>query len=100
MNYKRALKLETLLDAFVSYSEPSKRFKVSLKKDVIVQDQMKKIDKMGLKIVALARTNDGELTLFLKNKSALAQIVIGVLTVEVLLFSLTIFVLLSKTNFR
>ncbi len=100
VNYRKTLKLEKLFESNVSYNEGMKSFKIVLKKDGFSHEHSKKIDKMGLKIVALSKKEPGELLLFLKNKSPLAQIVISILSFEVLLFALTIFVLLTKTNFR
>ena len=100
VNYRKTLKLEKLFESDVSFNEVAKSFKIVLKNDGFSHEHSKKIDKMGLKIVAISKTETGEILLFLKNRSPLAQIVIGILSFEVLLFSLTIFVLLLKTNFR
>lgn len=101
LDEKKVRKIKDLINSSsVEYHPKLKLFKIIMIKNNISPEHIKKLAGINLEIDEIINHDNGQLEIIIKNKSQLPRVVMSILTLEVCLFSLTIFVLLSKTGFR
>lgn len=101
LSERKVRKLKDIINnSSVEYNPQLKLFKIIMIKNNISPEHIKKMTQINLEIDEIVNQDNGQLEIILKERSHVPRIVMGVLTLEVLLFSFTIFVLLSKTGFR